>query len=151
MASPPLAVDMLWSMERSAPESDRSYARSTCWRSWLLDNHKAANIMQTSAGTSHHNSSDFSVRGRAGRHQRPNLAFNGGLQAIAHAAQGNDLHTGVGQFFAQPVYQDLDSLQVDIRIVGLNAIKDLLLVHRLAAALDRHPKHRMLAWRQVQG
>lgn len=62
---------------------------------------------------------------------------NSVLQAIAHAAHGDDLYAGVGQLLAQPMDQDLDGLQVDIAVAGLDAIEDLLLVQRFAAALDQ--------------
>ncbi len=49
-------------------------------------------------------------------------------------------------FFAQPVDQDLDGFQVDVRVVRKDAVQDLLLVHRFAAFLDQHSQNRMFTW-----
>src|SRR5690606_4503459 len=112
-------------------------------RSIWLDNHKAVIMNTTSAGTSHQSSMDLSPGSRPAR----DLSMGRGFQAIAHAAQRFDLRAGVDQLLAQAMHQHLDRLQVDLPVVGRNAVKYLLLRYGLAAALYKHLQRRELARR----
>ena len=72
------------------------------------------------------------------------------FQHVAQAAQRADADAAGLQPLAQPMDEHLDDVGLHVLLVGEHAVEDLLLGQRLAAALDQHAQHGMLARRQRQ-